>query len=259
MPLITLTTDLGLSDYYVASVKGAILNMLPDAQIVDITHLIPKYDIMKAAFNLKCAYNSFPKGSIHIASVNSIETEAYGHIFFEYEGHYFIGADNGLLSIVVDNQPVTVYQLNKQENNLVSTFPTREIFIKAAAHIAKGGKPEKIAFKIDGMRKALLPAAAANSEFIRGNVLYIDDYGNLITNISKEIFKAVGTNKKFTVYMRNRNQGLRKIYMQYEEVAEGDAIVFFNSLDLLEIAINKGSAAKLMGMKPNENIRIDFE
>ncbi|MFN4122332.1 MAG: S-adenosyl-l-methionine hydroxide adenosyltransferase family protein, partial [Flavobacteriales bacterium] len=168
MPIITLTTDLGLTDYYIAAVKGTLYSLIPDVQIVDISHQIPKHDLMKAAFNLKYAFQDFPKGTIHILSVNSIETEQYGHVIFEYKGHYFIGADNGVFSIILDEDPKQVFQLKKEKSDFISTFPTKEVFSKAAAHVAKGGKLDKIGFKIDGLRKALLPAATVSDDYIRG-------------------------------------------------------------------------------------------
>jgi S-adenosylmethionine hydrolase len=259
MPIVTLTTDLGLTDYYVAAVKGSLISAIPDVTIVDITHEIPKHDSMKAAFNLKSAYSFFPKGSIHIMSVNSIETEQINHIVFEFEGHYFIGADNGVFSIVTGAEPKNVYAINKDKKNNHNTFPTKDVFIKVAAHIAKGGKLDKIGYKINSLRKALMPAATVGDDYIRGNILYVDDYGNLITNISKEMFDQIGDKKSFGVYMRTKSQGLNRILDQYEDVGEGDAIVLFNSLNLMEIAINKGNASKLFGMKPNETVRIEFQ
>lgn len=258
MSLVTLTTDLGLADYYVAAVKGALLSAIPDIQIVDISHQIPKHDIMKAAFNLKSALAYFPKGTIHILSVNSIESEQISHVVFEYDGHFFIGADNGVFSIVTAQEPENIYALKRAEKQSISTFPTKDIFVPVAIQLLKGKKIDKLGFKIPGLRKALLPAASLGNDYIRGNVLYIDDYGNLITNINKEMFDSMSENKKFSIYMRTRGQGLNKILLQYEDVGEGDAIVFFNSLGLMEVAINKGNASKLFGMKPNETIRVEF-
>ena len=139
MSIITLTTDLGLKDYYVAGIKGHILSQLPDANIVDISHEIPAFNISVAAFCLKNCYYDFPKGSIHIIGVSPEANEFTRHVVIKYQNHYFIGADNGIFSLLFDEIPEVIFDLNIISNEEKRTFPTKDIFVSAACHIGRGG------------------------------------------------------------------------------------------------------------------------
>ncbi len=139
MAIITLTTDLGTKDHYVGVLKGSILNLCPDATIVDISHEIPPYDILKAAYTLKNCFNDFPEGSIHIVGVNpEISMEAI-NLAILYKGQYFIGSDNGVFSLIFEEKPEKIMEIGIMANPDAITFPTKDIFTKAACHIAKGG------------------------------------------------------------------------------------------------------------------------
>ncbi len=139
MAVITLTTDLGLVDNYVASVKGAILKGYPEATIVDITHEVPQFDLQKSAFILRNCYQDFPEGTVHILGVNSEADVNIPHVALFANGHYFIGADNGVFSLIFDNPPEKVVELTISQDTDRVTFPTKDVFVKAACHIARGG------------------------------------------------------------------------------------------------------------------------
>jgi len=143
MPIITLTTDMGLKDYYVGAVKGAILTQFPGAVIVDISHSVSSFDIQEAAFIIKNCYLDFPPGTIHIIGVNPERSEDTPHIACFINGHYFIGADNGIFSIVFDKKPVQIVELKHSGTKESLTFPTRDVFVAAACHLAQGGALEK--------------------------------------------------------------------------------------------------------------------
>jgi S-adenosylmethionine hydrolase len=263
MAIITLTTDMGLGDYYVAAVKGAILRELPQVTIVDITHDIPKFDILKGAYNLKCAYKCFPEGSIHIVGINSLEEmmadiKTVSHIAIKASGHYFIGADTGIFSLILDMVPDEIVELNLLKEPLVPTFPTQDVFAKAACHIARGGTLEVIGKKIPEIKRMFMHSAIAQDNNITGHVIYIDSYGNIITNITKKLFEEVGKKRSFSIALRNRRVDISSISKRYNQVPESEAAALFNQADYLEIAINRGAANKLLGFRESENIRIEF-
>jgi len=257
MPVITLTSDWGLTDHYVAAVKGTIISRIPKAEIVDITHSISKYSIAETAFVLKNAYPNFPKGSIHIVGVNSDETKHVQHALVLYDGHYFIGSDNGVFSLICDGTPDKIIVLNKMPEPKYKTFPSRDIYAPAACHIAEGKKPEELGeIKAELYKlKSYAPVLETNS--IKGIVIYFDSYDNAITNISDTVFKETGQGRKFTAYFRTEE--VTEIKNSYSEGADAEIVLTFGTTGMLEIAISKGSARNLLGLNIYDSIRIEFE
>jgi len=264
MAIITLTSDLGKRDHYLAMVKGALLTGAPDANIVDISHEIMPFDIYEASFILRNAYWHFPKGTIHVVSVNDVLTETHDHVVLEYDGHYFIGADNGVFSILVDKSDFRVFSLKVPLEFDSESFPMRTRFVTAAGHLARGGTPEVIG-KFKG---ELLPAEGykplIEPNVIRGQVVYVDGYENVITNISKQLFRDVGKGRDFTINLVRSQEVLRKINVSYAETAPGRALALFGGAGMLEIAISKGAprmgggASSLLGLNVNDIVRIEF-
>lgn len=258
MSIITLTTDLGLKDHYVGVVKGSILRQCPEATIIDISHLIPPYDIMEAAFTLKNAYGSFPEGSIHIIGVNpEIEVDS-DHLLVLYKGHFFIGADNGVFSLILEEPAEEIYELNISPTEEDLTFPTKDVFAKAACHLVKGGTAAMIGKPVDDFKRRMPFQAVSQENVIKGMVIHIDHYGNLISNIGETLFKAFGSGREFTIEFRGGDYDIKKIEKSYSEVPEGEKLAIFGSSGLLEISINKGNAAQLLGLKKSDTIRIVF-
>lgn len=258
MSIITLTTDLGLRDYYAASLKGTLLTEIPKATVVDISHQITRFDISEAAFTLKNAFLDFPKGSIHIAGVKTTHGSEDAHLLILYKGHYFIGSDNGLFSLVFDEAPEKIYRLPTVENSDSATFVTKSIYAKAAARLAKGDKPEKIGTPSGDMVQAMSLQPLIEPDQIRGTVQFVDSYGNLITNISEKIYDRVGDGRTGKIQLRTPKFKISSIKNHYSNVPEGETVAFFGSSGFLEISINFGSASKLLGMQTNEPVIIDF-
>lgn len=256
MAIVTLTSDWGLTDHYVASVKGAIMSRSPQTTIVDITHSITKYSLPETAFIIKNSYKNFPKGSIHIIGVNSDETKGSSHSIVYYDEHYFIGADNGVFSLLCEGKPEKIISISKLPEPKYKTFPSLEIYAVAACHIADGKKPEELGeeqkelYKLSGY----LPISEANS--VKGIIIYFDSYDNAITNISDKIFNEVGKGRKFSAFFRNEE--LREIKKTYSDVADADIVLVFGATGLLEIALSKGSAKNLLGLNIYDPIRIEF-
>lgn len=273
MPIITLTTDFGLKDPYVGVVKGAIYNELANINVVDISHLITPFHIAEAAYIIKNAYYSFPKGTIHIIGVDAEHTPDNKHVAVYMDGHYFICADNGVMCLLTAKfRPDKIVEINIHDR-ITSNFTVMSAFVQTACHIARGGTLEVIGKAIDGLKNisGMQPAVASSS--INGQVIYIDNYGNAVTNISRELFNITGKGRDFTLTARSEKH--RKIYDHYSGFIDfskeesrrdidGKAIVIFNSADYIEIATYKsnpltvGSASSLFGLKNNTPISIKF-
>ena len=271
MSIITLTSDMGTKDYYVAAVKGSILSEIKEAIIVDITHEIAPFNIAQASFVIRNVFRDFPKGSIHVIGVNpepainKSNSEDIVHVGIEHEGHYFIGADNGMFSLIFDRTPDEIYELTLSQDSDELTFPTKFIFAKAACHLARGGTLPVIGKKKDNIRQSIMYQPTAQNDSIAGVIVYIDSYGNIITNITRKQFEQVGRNRSFRVTFRGETHGIENISTHYGEVAEGNLIALFTTSGYLEIAINKGVEGKgggvssLFGLSLYTTVRIDFE
>ena len=270
MPLITLTTDMGLRDYYVSSIKAAIYSQLQDVKVVDITHKIEPWNIIQASFIVKHAFRFFPLGSIHIIGVDTEPTPKKPHIAALFEGHYFIGADNGIFSIIFENkQPEKLVLINIIPEPHFITFPTMDVFVKSACHIARGGILDIIGknYLAEDLNKAIIgdPVIDTNTNTLVGKIIHIDNYGNAITNIPFQIFKNLAGNKPFSFVNRPAHfrsykgeYHFKSIGNNYSDTAEGEIIVLKNSLNYVEIAINKGNAVGLLDLEEGQQIKFNF-
>ena len=261
MPIITLTTDLGTVDHYVSAVKATILRQLDNANIVDISHDIPSFNIIHAAFVLKNVYQEFPPGSIHIIGVNAETNEDNSHLAVYANGHYFVGTDNGIFSLLLDLKPDKIVEITTSRDSDNENFPVKDVFAKAACHIARGGTLEIIGTEIKQFSKEFAKLEALHDKnSIRGSIIHIDHYGNAITNISQRLFKDVAKGRAYTINLGSKEHySLITIKRKYNEVQAGDAVALFISTDFLTISINNGSASSLMGLHINDTVRIEFK
>ena len=258
MAIITLTSDWGVSDYYVPAVKGAIYSALPDVNVVDITHNLDPFDLRSAAFIVKNCYRNFPEGTIHILAVETEESIDNPHIAVKVNGHYFIGTDNDVFSLVIDEDPYEAVVIDVMQDTDFFTFSTRDRFVKVAAMIAKGvdlseiGKPYKLKEKFD-----FKPAVYGN--WIRGIVIFVDAYENVVTNVTKELFEKVRAGRKFSIKLCHGNYEIDEISTGYQDVDMADIVALFGTHGYLEIAMNHGKASSLLGIERDSVVDIYFE
>ncbi|HET6243079.1 MAG: SAM-dependent chlorinase/fluorinase [Bacteroidetes bacterium] len=256
MSVITLTTDLGLKDHYVAAIKGAVYTLIPDAVIVDISHQLIKFDTGSAAFLIKNSFRSFPNGSVHIIGLNDEHSPNEPYLAVQSENHFFVGKDNGVFSLILEDLPAKIALIETE--NKYAKFPVKEIFVKAACHLAKGGKLEDLGGEIGSFAQKMELVAFIEKDTIRGAIIYIDSYGNLITNITRDHFMKMGETRPFLIDF-GINHTINTISRTYSEISEGEIVAVFNSSGNLEIAINKGPADTLLGLKLRSTIRIEFQ
>lgn len=274
MSIITLTSDFGNLDYRVAAVKGSILSLNQKVNIVDISHEIQAFNLIQTSYIVRNAYKHFPKGTIHIVSVDSFHNRNRKNILYKSDGHYFLAADNGVLSLIFfDIKPEAIYEitLNNRFDDIVN-FTSTDVFVPAAVHLANGGLPEVIGRKIDSAKLLLFPKPVYNEseKMIIGEVTYIDNFGNIISNINKDFFETISKGyESFTI--KFRNLALSRVFSSHTEVVSdwdretefhGQSAAIFNDSQLLELTIYKGSrkngAKSLFGLNVGENIYIEF-
>jgi len=272
MQIITLTTDMGLHDHYVASLKGTILSLAPDARIVDVSHSVKPFNVSEAAFYISCCYRDFPKGTVHIIGVddepivNFSGSDGSFPSILLFEGHYFISNDNGFFgALLKENQDFEFWQIDDVLSNpKLFLFPTKSMFIPIACRIIQGEDVNTFASKTERFKKAFSLTAVIEQNLIKGNVIHIDSYGNLIVNVTKELFDRFGKDNPFIIYFRKKDYYIDQISTTYNEVSEGEKVAIFNENGLLEIAINRGAngssggAEKLFGVHLGDVIRIEF-
>lgn len=256
MAVITITSDWGYKDPYLAAVKGCILSRCNSATIIDLSNEITAFDIEQAAYVVRNAFPYFPENTIHIIGINTEASKKTPHLLARYQGHYFIGADNGIFSLLFNEKPEKIIEIDIPQDSDYFTFSARDVFVKVACHIANGGSPDELGApsEIHSDKTLLLPTPDENS--IRGNVIYIDNYENAVTNIPESLFRKVGKNRKFAITFRTYE--IIKISKAYTEVPVTDLLALFGSNGLLQIAINRANAAGLTGLKIRESVRIDF-
>ncbi|HTB06692.1 MAG TPA: SAM-dependent chlorinase/fluorinase [Bacteroidia bacterium] len=256
MPIITLTTDMGTSGYYVGSVKAAILSIYPEATIVDITHHVKPFHVSSAAFIIRNVYHQFPKGTVHIASVDSLNSNNPRFLALSADGHYFVGADNGLFSLALSKQPDKVVEVTLPADAPSATFPARDIFAAVACHLAKGAALETVGADCTNYMRptAWQPTHDANS--ITAVVVYIDEYGNCICNLEESLFQYVGKGRNFVIDIKR--YVVENISVTYSDGPPGEIVALFSSSGLLELAQNHGNLAELIGIKDGDMIKITF-
>lgn len=256
MTIVTLTTDWKLNDYYVGAIKGKILSQCSQIQVVDISHQVQSFNITQAAFVIRNCFYNFPEGSIHIIGVNTEGGEYIPFLLIEYRKHFFIGTDNGMFGLMFNEEPARIIQLKTRGE--MKSFTSFTVFADTACRIANGEKPESLGKQVKEYQKRIPIRAAIDKSVITGTVIYIDSFRNAITNITRELFERVGKDKPFEIYVQSNHYKITQINTYYHETAPGEILALFNSVGLLEIAINNGNAADLLNLSTHSTIRVKF-
>ncbi len=256
MAIVTLLTDSGETDHYVAAIKAKILGINPGLTIVDITHKILPSDIAHGAFALKSVFRDFPKGTVHLVGVDATGSSDGSSIAIQIEDYFFVGADNGLFGLITDKPHQQLVDINSV-NPISSSFPEKEIFAPAAAKLASGVTITTLGKPMSTFKKMIGRSVKATRKLIAGHVVRVDNFGNLITNISKTDFDILSKGKTFTVQFAREK--FRRINTNYFQADQGECFLIFNSLGLLEIGIYKGRANELLGMEYDSAVSILFE
>lgn len=256
MAIVTLLTDSGESDHYIAAIKARMLSVYADAQMIDISHNIRLFDIGHAAFVLRSVFRQFAKGTVHLVGVDAAGNRGDLFVIMLMEGHYFVGCDNGLFSLISDNPPEKIWQINATDP-ILSTFPELEIFAETAARLARGQDPNEIGKPLPELKRLIDRQVKATKKQITGHIIRVDHFGNLITNIPKQVFEILSKGKEYTIQFGGEK--FRRIFTLYNQAEMGEIFIVFNSQNFLEIGIFKGNASELLGLGYDSVVNIIFE
>jgi hypothetical protein len=255
--LITLTTDFGLKDPYVAEMKAVILSICPEAVIVDISHEVEKFDIRMGAYFLASAAPYFPKGTIHVAVVDPGVGTKRQPLLIQARHNFFIGPDNGILAMAARKQGILhTYKIVNHKLMLPrvsNTFHGRDIFAPVAAHVANGTPPTEFGPEIRDIVMPGFVKPRKEKNRLVGEVLHVDRFGNIVTNVDEKELELTKTETVVNIKLRNAKLRL-KLCKAYGEVEKSEALAIIGSHDFLEIAINQGNAAESFGARIGDEV-----
>jgi S-adenosylmethionine hydrolase len=263
--IITLISDYGTRDHFAGAFKGLLLSQNSDLKVFDISHQVKAFSLTEAAYMARNAYRFYPKGSVHIILVESGEGQPQRPLAMALDDHYFIGIDNGVLPLIrPDLVPESVVDISMRHHQNLET--NWETFAKAAAFLATGGQIGVLGHAISDAKKIITPRASISSDgkSIMGNVVYIDNFGNLVTNISKTLFQETGQGRPYTIRLP-RNKAIKNLVSNYQDAPyAGYFGAFFNAGGFLEVFVSLSGgelpgAAGLLGIRVDETVNIYFE
>ncbi|HTR65060.1 MAG TPA: SAM-dependent chlorinase/fluorinase [Terriglobales bacterium] len=250
-PIVTLTTDFGLNDHFVGTLKGVILGIAPDAEVVDISHSVQPYDVLDGALTIAQAYSYFPAGTVHLVVVDPGVGTSRRPIIASTERHHFVAPDNGVLSLVYSREErLHVHHITSEHYFLQpvsNTFHARDIFAPVSAYLAKQVDTAKFGDKVEDFIRFSVPRPKAGADgSLRGVVLKVDRFGNLITNITpQDIPSLINTGAHFKLTIGKRE--VTQMRTAYAEAPAGEVFAILGSMGYLELAANRASAAQMLG------------
>jgi len=253
MPVVTLTTEWKPDDIYHGIITGKLCSMCPGVIIVDNAGNIPSFDILHASFVIRNTYMNYPKGTIHIICVHSEAVHGQSYLVVKAKDHFFIGTDNGIFSLILNSDPDEVVRIEPK-----ACTDELEIFVKATSDLIAGKKLSEIGKPFRNISQRVPLRATIEKDTITGSIIFIDSYGNAISNITKDVFLRVFKGKDYRIVIQNNKNTTRQIVQKYSDVPVGDLLSRFNSLDLLEIAINGANVSELLSLSVGSVVRIDL-
>lgn len=248
MPLITLTSDIGQQDYLVGAVKGRLLRINSTFQIVDISHSLSPFNYPQAAYVCRSAIKNFPEFSFHIVLINLFESKPDQMLLAFHKDQYVLCADNGLLSMILEEKPEMVIGIPMDKSAIKNTLYCMDVAAKAITQIINGdavqeiGLPDPVYIEKNPLRPLL------GENYIEGQIIFIDNFENVIVNITQDQFEEQRKGRRFKIVFK-RDEVIDRISGSYADVPQGEKLVLFNSAGYMEISINKGNAAGLFGLK----------
>ena len=255
MHIVSITTDFGLQDYYVAELKAHILQHSRDIHLIDVSHSIDSHDIVQAAHFLDNVFRSFPSGSIHLVAVYNYYDKNSSFILVKREGHYFVGPDNGVFSLIFEDlRPEEAVRLNNEE---VTNKSLAELFGWTVSKIIDGEDMSQFGSKVESINQKMGIKPVVTSSQIRATIIHIDHYENVIINLKRDQFEKLRRGRDFQLYYKQTDP-VTRISDDYADVPITDVMCLFNSAGYMEIGINMGKASTMLNLNKNETIQINF-
>ena len=253
MPVITLTTEWKPDDIYYGIIKGKLCSLSPGTMVIDNAGSIPAFNISQAAFIIRNTYNNYPKGSVHIICVHSEANKDQDHLIVRARDHFFVGTDNGIFNLILNSDPEEVIKIDHPENS-----DELEIFSKAAAGLIAGKKLPELGIAVNRIIERVPLRATIDKDVIIGSIIFIDSYGNAISNITREVFYRVFENKDFRILIQSNKNYTDQISYKYGDVPVGEMLARFNQFELLEISINGANVSELLSITVGSVVRVDI-
>jgi hypothetical protein len=252
MRIITLTTEWQSDDIYQGIIKGKLCSLCPGIIIIDNAHGIQAFDILHASFVVRNTFENYPKGSIHIICIHSEAMKGQNHLVVSSKGHFFIGTDNGIFNLILNTEFDEAVSLKREPG-----LDELEVFARAAADIVGGKKLSEIGKAVSSINERMPLRATLEKDVITGSIIFIDSYGNAISNVTKDVFRRVFEEKEYRIFVQSNKYYTDRIVEKYSDVPVGDMLARFNSLDLLEISINGANVSELLSLSVGSVLRID--
>ncbi|HBZ22517.1 MAG TPA: hypothetical protein DEO60_15400 [Bacteroidales bacterium] len=252
MAVITLTTEWRPDDIYNGIIKGKLCRLCPGVTVIDNASGITPFDISHASFVIRNTFGNYPEGSVHIICVHSEPQKGEGYLIIKARGHYFVGTDNGIFNLILNADPEEIISIDP-----AGAIDELEIFARAAAGLLTGKEPSHLGTPIRKISESLPLRATIDSDVIMGRIIFIDSYGNAISNITREIFYRVFESREFRIYIQSNKNYTEHISKSYSDAPVGDLLARFNSIDLLEISINGANVSELLSIEVGSAVRVD--
>lgn len=246
MPVLTLSTDIGQSDYITGAIKGQLITAVPSCTIADITHQLSPTNYQQAAYICKNAFKYFPSQTFHIVIVNFFERSPRQILFSEYNDQYIICPDNGILTMITGTKPKNIFAISTNGTTLLEA--TKEI-AQTIQKISNGASMQDLLAPVTTIDEKYPMRSTTGPDWIESQIIFIDHFENVVVNLTREEFEEVRKNRKFKIVLMRNSEYIEKISDHYASVQPGENLAWFNSAGYLEIAINKGNVAGLFGLQ----------
>ena len=253
MPVVTLTTEWKPDDIYYGIIKGKLSTMCPEAIVIDNAGSIPPFNISHASFIIRNTYNNYPKGSVHIICVHSEARMGQDYLLVKAKDHYFVGTDNGIFNLILNSDPDEVIKIDP-----AGSTDELEIFARTASGLISGKSLSDLGTPLKTLSEKIPLRATIDKDVIIGSIIFIDSYGNAISNITREVFYRVFENKEFRILIQSNKNYTDNISEKYSNVPVGEMLARFNQLELLEISINGADVSELLGVSLGSVVRVDM-
>lgn len=253
MAVVTLTTEWKPNDIYYGIIKGKLSSLCPGAIIIDNAGSIPPFNISHASFIIRNTYNNYPKGTVHLICVHSEVHKGQELLIVKAKDHYFVGTDNGIFNLILNSDPDEVVKIDPK-----GVTDELDIFATAASSILSGKKLSELGTPVKSLMEKIPLRATIDKDVIIGSIIFIDSYGNALSNITREVFYRVFEKKDFRILIQSNKNYTDEISERYSDVPVGEMLARFNELELLEIAINGADVSELLSLEVGSVVRVDL-
>jgi S-adenosylmethionine hydrolase len=249
MPSLTLSTDIGQSDYITGAIKGQLISAMPSCTIADITHQLSPTNFQQAAYICRNAFKYFPPRTFHIVIVNFFERDPKHILLAEYNNQYIVCPDNGILTMITGNKPDNIFSITTNAKSNITLLQCTQHIAEAIKKISITENIQNVAQPITTIDEKYPMRSTSGPDWIESQIIFIDNFENVVVNLTQEEFDEIRKNRRFRILLMRNSESIEKISEHYASVQPGENLAWFNSAGYLEIAINKGNVAGLFGLQ----------